>query len=95
MAKTVRIKKPRYTNLAKRITADLHKVLGDEAIIKTEMSYKGHVNIYLISPLLNDMSERQKREFLWGTLREILDEQIRLVGIIWGWGANEPTPWWV
>ena len=57
--------------------------------IEITQGYKGRVHLLIVSPKFNDMTERQKQDFIWEILKAELEDEVQAVSLALVYGTDE------
>ncbi len=77
-----------YAEVAGKTLSALREAFPNAAI-ETEEGFGGRVQVRIITPDLNDRSEREKQAIVWDLLRRALGEGAQGVSIVLAYGTDE------
>jgi acid stress-induced BolA-like protein IbaG/YrbA len=60
-----------------------------EDTIEISKGYKGRVHVLVVSSKFNDMTDRQKQDFIWEILKAELEDEVQAVSLALVYGTDE------
>jgi stress-induced morphogen len=77
-----------FDQLAPKVEQALREEFPKDTI-EINKGYKGRVHVLIVSPRFNDMTERQKQDYIWDILKAELEEDVQAVSLALVYGTDE------
>jgi len=77
-----------FTNIREKVEKALREAFPKETIEVSE-GYKGRAHVLVVSAKFNDMSERQKQDYVWDVLRAELQDDAEAVTTVICYSTEE------
>ena len=77
-----------YATLSEGVKRVLREEFPQDTISTSE-GYRGRVQVKIVSERFNNMTERQKQDFVWDLLRDRLSSDAQRVSFVLAYGTDE------
>jgi len=78
-----------YEETAPIVEKALRDAFNGNTTIVLNKGYLGRVNVRIISPIFDGMSEEEKQDVVWRALREAMGDRILEVGLVLVFSVDE------
>ena len=78
-----------YAQVSARVRATLQRVFGPNAAIRTDEGESGHVYARIVSDHFDGLSDREKQDMIWDTLRQEMGAESQAVALVLAFGTDQ------
>ncbi len=78
-----------YAQASAEVREALQGAFGPNAAIRTDEGEGGHVYVRIVSDRFDGLSDREKQDRIWDTLRQVLGAEAQAVALVLAFGTDQ------